>query len=425
MGLRDDVLSVINFSIEKVLPDRAVKDAIRKENLEEVENLYLVAMGKAAWRMAKAARDLLGEKIKRGVVITKYGHSLGEIEGVEVYEAGHPVPDENTISSTKKAIELASSLGENDRLLFLVSGGGSALFEYPIEGVSLDDLRKVNELLLRSGADIVEINMVRKHISKVKGGRFAEIAYPAFIYTLALSDVLGDRLDSIASGPAYPDETTYEDALRVIEKYNLMDEIPSSVREVILKGVKGEIPETPKKLDNVESVIIGSVSLVCKYAIERARELGYRTLFLTSTLNCEASEAGRFLAEILKEIGRSSNPVSPPCMIILGGETIVHVRGNGKGGRCQELALSASISIKGMDKVVIAAAGTDGTDGPTDAAGGIVDGDSFNRMLSKGVDPENYLANNDSYNALKASGDLIITGPTGTNVNDLIIGAVI
>ncbi len=425
MGLREDVLSVINFSIEKVLPDRAVKDAIRRENLEEVENLYLVAIGKAAWRMAKAAKDLLGERIKRGVVITKYGHSLGEIEGVEVYEAGHPVPDENTISSTKKAIELASSLGEDDRLLFLVSGGGSALFEYPIEGVSLDDLKKVNELLLRSGADIVEINTVRKHISKVKGGRFAEIAYPAFIYTLALSDVLGDRLDSIASGPAYPDETTYEDALRVIEKYNLMDEIPSSVREVILKGVKGEIPETPKKLDNVESVIIGSVSLVCKHAIEKARELGYKTLFLTSTLNCEASEAGRFLAEILKEIRRSSNPVSPPCMIILGGETIVHVRGNGKGGRCQELALSASISIRGMDKTVIAAAGTDGTDGPTDAAGGIVDGDSFNRMLSNGIDPEKYLANNDSYNALKASGDLIMTGPTGTNVNDLIIGAII
>ncbi len=425
MGLREDVLSVINFSIEKVLPDRAVKDAIKRENIDKVENLYLVAIGKAAWRMAKAAKDLLGERIKRGVVITKYGHSLGEIEGVEVYEAGHPVPDENTISSTKKAIELASSLGEDDRLLFLVSGGGSALFEYPIEGVSLDDLKKVNELLLRSGADIVEINTVRKHISKVKGGRFAEIAYPAFIYTLALSDVLGDRLDSIASGPAYPDETTYEDALRVIEKYNLMDEIPSSVREVILKGVKGEIPETPKKLDNVESVIIGSVSLVCKHAIEKARELGYKTLFLTSTLNCEASEAGRFLAEILKEIRRSSNPVSPPCMIILGGETIVHVRGNGKGGRCQELALSASISIRGMDKTVIAAAGTDGTDGPTDAAGGIVDGDSFNRMLSNGIDPEKYLANNDSYNALKASGDLIMTGPTGTNVNDLIIGAII
>ncbi len=425
MGLREDVLSVINFSIEKVLPDRAVKDAIRRENLEEVENLYLVAIGKAAWRMAKAAKDLLGERIRRGVVITKYGHSLGEIEGIEIYEAGHPVPDENTISSTRRAIELASSLGEDDRLLFLVSGGGSALFEYPMEGISLDDLRKVNELLLRSGADIVEINSVRKHISKVKGGRFAEIAYPAFIYTLALSDVLGDRLDSIASGPAYPDETTYKDALRVIEKYNLMDEIPSSVREVILRGVKGEIPETPKKLDNVKSVIIGSVSLVCKYAIEKARELGYKTLFLTSTLNCEASEAGRFLAEILKEIRRSSNPVSPPCMIILGGETVVHVKGSGKGGRCQELALSASISIRGMDKTVIAAAGTDGTDGPTDAAGGIVDGDSFNRMLSNGIDPEKYLANNDSYNALKASGDLIMTGPTGTNVNDLIIGAII
>ncbi len=425
MNLREDVLDVISFAIERVLPDRAVKDAILREGLGKLKNVGLVAIGKAAWRMAKAAKEALGEVLKWGIVITKYKHSLGEIEGVEIYEAGHPIPDENTLYATKRVLEKVSSLKEGDNLLFLVSGGGSALFEYPLEGISLEDLKRVNELLLKSGADIVEMNTVRKHISAVKGGRFAKAVYPAFIYSLILSDVLGDRLDSIASGPAYPDETTYADALKVIDKYGLRDKMPSSVLNILERGVSGEVDETPKRLDNVKSVIIGSVSLACRYAIERAKFLGYNTLFLTSTLNCEASEAGRFIAEILKEIKRSSNPISPPCMIVLGGETVVHVRGNGKGGRSQELALSSAISLRGERGVVVAAVGTDGTDGPTDAAGGMVDGESFERMLLNGVDPERALLDNDSYNALKASGDLIITGPTGTNVNDIVIGAVI
>lgn len=424
MDLRRDLFDIVNFAINKVLPDKAVEEAIDREGIEKLDNLYLVAIGKAAWRMAKAAKERLGSKIKGGVVITKYKHSLGDIDGLEVYEAGHPIPDENTLISTKRALELASGLKEDDNLLFLVSGGGSALFELPFEGISLEDLRKVNELLLKSGADIVEMNTVRKHISKVKGGRFAQAVYPAFIYSLILSDVLGDRLDSIASGPAYPDETTYNDALRVIDRYSLRDKMPPSVMEILDRGAKGEIPDTPKGLSNVKSLIIGSVNLACRYAIERAKELGYNALFLTSTLNCEASEAGRFIAEILKEVKRSSNPISPPCVIVLGGETVVHVKGSGKGGRAQELALSTAIAIRGERGIALISVGTDGTDGPTDAAGGLVDGESFYRMLSRGVDPEKALLNNDSYNALMVSGDLIITGPTGTNVNDLIIGAV-
>lgn len=425
MRLREDIVEVIRFAIERVLPDRAVLEALDREGIDKLDNLYLVAIGKAAWRMAKAAKDRLKDKIKKGIVITKYGHSLGDIEGLEIYEAGHPVPDENTLSSTERAIELARSLKEGDNLLFLVSGGGSALFELPLEGVSLEDLRRLNELLLKSGADIVEMNTVRKHISMVKGGRFAQMTSPAFIYSLILSDVLGDRLDSIASGPAHPDETTYADALKVLDKYGLRDRVSPSVLRILEMGLNGEVPETPKTLDNVKSVIIGSVSLACKYAVERAKDLGYNTLFLTSTLNCEASEAGRFMAEILKEVKRSSNPIKPPCMIVLGGEPVVHVRGSGRGGRSQELALSVAIAIRGEEGIALASVGTDGTDGPTDAAGGIVDGKSFYRMLSKGIDPEEALLNNDSYNALKASGDLVITGPTGTNVNDVIVGAVI
>ncbi|MBC7331250.1 MAG: glycerate kinase [Synergistetes bacterium] len=425
VDLRKDLFEVVNFAIKRVLPEESVKNVIERECIDELDNLYLVAIGKAAWRMAKAAKEKLGSKIKGGVVITKYKHSLGEIEGLEIFEAGHPLPDENTLKATGKAVELVSSLGKEDKILFLVSGGGSALFELPMEGISLEDLKTVNELLLKSGADIVEMNTVRKHISKVKGGRFAQLAFPAYVYSLILSDVLGDRLDSIASGPAYPDETTYEDALRVIEKYALYEKMPPSVIEVLERGRRGEIPETPKELLNVKSVIIGSVSLACRYAVERAKELGYNTLFLTSTLSCEASEAGRFIAEILKEVKRSSNPIAPPCMIVLGGETVVHVKGNGKGGRAQELALSVAIAIRGENRIALISAGTDGTDGPTDAAGGLVDGESFNRMVSQGVNPEEALSNNDSYNALKASGDLVITGPTGTNVNDIIVGAVI
>jgi len=314
--------------------------------------------------------------------------------------------------ATKRALELTNSLKEDDIVLFLISGGGSALFEMPVDGVSLEDIQKLTEALLKSGANIVEINTVRKHLSKVKGGRFAQHVYPAKIVSLVLSDVLGNRLDSIASGPAYPDGTTSQQAIDVLRKYNIM------VSEKILNALA---QETPKELSNVETFIIGSVKVACENAEKFASQLGYNTFVLTTTLDCEAKEAGKFLASIAKEIKNSDRPVKKPAAIILGGETVVKVKGSGKGGRNQELALSFALAIEGLENIVLCSFGTDGTDGPTDAAGGIVDGQTAQKIRKAGLSPESFLENNDSYNALKIAGDLLITGPTGTNVNDLIV----
>ncbi|MDY6895861.1 MAG: glycerate kinase, partial [Thermotogota bacterium] len=393
---------------DSVLPEKAVQQELEKISLED--NIHIVAIGKAAWRMAKAAKDFLKDKVKDGIVITKYGHSRGTIESLQIYEAGHPIPDENTIKSTKKVIELVQNLGEGDVVLFLVSGGGSALFELPVEDVTLEDIKNVTDMLLKSGANIVEINTVRKHLSRVKGGNFAKLVEPAKIYSLVLSDVLGDRLDSIASGPAYPDSTTLVDVEKIIKKYDL------KLSEKILRVLKNE---TPKHLNNVETRIIGSVTKVCESAAKIAQSLGYNTMILTTTLDCEAKEAGSFLAAIAREEKERERPLKIPCAVILGGETIVHVRGKGKGGRNQELVLSAARGIKGYQEVLIASVGTDGTDGPTDAAGGIVDGETINRLQEKGIDVEKVLNDNDSYHALQSIDGLVITGPTGTNVNDL------
>jgi len=407
-NLREDAFKIINKSIESILPDKAVKEEVEKLNLSG--NVYLVAIGKAAWRMAKAAKDFLKDKIEEGIVITKYGHSQGQIEGLKIYEAGHPVPDENTIKATEKVVELVKKLNEKDTLLFLVSGGGSALFELPVEEISLEDLKRTTDLLLKSGANIVEINTIRKHLSQVKGGKFAKLVEPAKIYSLVLSDVLGDRLDSIASGPAYPDSTTVQDVERIVEKYRL------NLPEHVINALKNE---TPKDLNNVETRIVGSVSKVCENAQEVAKSLGYNTLILTTTLDCEAKEAGSFLASIAKEVKEKNRPLEKPCCIILGGETVVHVRGRGIGGRNQELALSAARGILNYEDVVIVSVGTDGTDGPTDAAGGIVDGMTVRRLAEKGINIEDVIDNNDSYHALQSIDGLVITGPTGTNVNDL------
>jgi hydroxypyruvate reductase len=407
-NLREDAFRIIKSSIDSVLPEKAIQQEL--ENLSLDDNIHIVSIGKAAWRMAKAAKEFLKNKVKDGIVITKYGHSQGDIGGLQIYEAGHPIPDENTIKSTKKAIELVENLREDDVVLFLVSGGGSALFELPVEGVTLEDIKNVTDMLLKSGANIVEINTVRKHLSRVKGGNFAKLVEPAKIYSLVLSDVLGDRLDSIASGPAYPDSTTIKDVEKIIKKYDLQ------LSEKILQALKNE---TPKHLNNVETRIIGSVAKVCESAAKIAQHLGYNTIILTTTLDCEAKEAGSFLASIVREEKEKERPLNTPCAIILGGETVVHVRGKGKGGRNQELVLSAARGIKGYQEVLIASVGTDGTDGPTDAAGGIVDGETVNRLQGKGIDVENVLNNNDSYHALQSIDGLVITGPTGTNVNDL------
>jgi len=411
--LKSDLSKIIAGVISSALPDTAVKEKI-DEILKQrpLNDIVLVAIGKAAWRMASAAKEVLGDRISKGIVITKYSHSEGDIEGIEIYEAGHPVPDENTILATKRALEMTSNLSSNQIVLFLISGGGSALFELPKDGITLAEMQDMTNQLLKSGASIVEVNTVRKHLSAVKGGRFAQHVAPANVISLVLSDVLGDRLDSIASGPAYPDSSTSQQALEIVARYNI--QLSKEALEVL-----GE--ETPKKLDNVESYIIGSVKIACEKAQELAEEMGYNTLLLTTSLDCEAREAGRMFGSIAREIKSYDRPIKKPCAIIAGGETVVHVKGNGKGGRNQEIALSFALSTEGLDGVALCSVGTDGTDGPTDAAGGIVDGQSAQKIRQAGYSPEELLENNVSYTALKIANDLFITGPTGTNVNDMFI----
>ena len=410
MSIREDVLKIIDEAIKAVYPENAVKKALK--NLEGDGRIKVAAIGKAAWRMANAASESLKGRISEGIVITKYGHSMGDIEGFRIFEAGHPVPDKNTIEATSRALDMVKDLREEDLLLFLVSGGGSSLFELPTENVELNDLINITDQLLKSGAPILEINTVRKHLSRVKGGRFAEIVKPAKILCLVLSDVIGDRLDTIASGPACPDFTTSQDALRIIQNYDI------KLSPAALYALR---KETPKSLENVDIKTIGSIFITCEAAKRTAEKLGYNSIILTTTLDCEAREAGAFLSAIARELVAMDQPVKRPCAIILGGETIVQVKGKGLGGRNQELALSAARGIEGLDNVVIASVATDGTDGPTDAAGGIVDGETMMRLGEKSIDVEEALSNNDSYHALESVGDILKTGPTGTNVNDLIM----
>lgn len=414
--IRDDARTAVLEAIDAVLPEKTVQKALEKKEfrrrVESGGKLVLVAIGKASWRMARAAADSLGGRLDGGVVVTKYGHSMGPIPGLEICEAGHPVPDKNTLSGTEKALEKVAHLSQNDTVIFLVSGGGSALFEKPREGVSLEDIADVTDQLLASGADIVEINMIRKRLSSVKGGRFARIAAPARVFAVVLSDVLGDRLDSIASGPAHPDGTTTAEALQVVEKYGLR------LNPGLLDALR---EETPKELSNVTTVITGSVTALCSAAASAVERLGYRPLLLATTLDCEAREAGAFIASMAREIRASGNPLYPPCAVIVGGETVVHLRGKGKGGRNQELALSAALGIRGLSDVAIISVGSDGTDGPTDAAGGLVDGTTLETLQGLGMDAEAFLADNDSYHVLDACGGLVRTGPTGTNVNDVAI----
>ncbi len=408
--LRSDALYIVQKAIESVLPEEAVESALKDFHTEG--KVILIAIGKAAWRMTLAAKKVLGTRIEDGIVITKYNNSQGNIEGLEIWEAGHPIPDENSMKATNCALKKVKNLTEKDMVLFLVSGGGSALFEQPLPGVSLNDLTTIYDQLLKSGADIVETNTIRKHLSSVKGGRFAQLIHPAKVYTLALLDVLGDHLDAIASGPAYPDSSTSDQALEIIKKYDLS--ITDNIKDVLRI-------ETPQNLDNEETKIIGSVKQVCNNAALIAKEKGYIPLILTTTLNCEAKHAGKFIASIAREIKSFKTPMKTPCAVIIGGETVVNVKGDGKGGRNQELVLSAASGISDLENVVVISVGTDGSDGSTDAAGGMVDCTTCKRIQKEEIDINKELKNNNSYYVLDKVGDLIKTGPTGINVNDLTI----
>ena len=404
-NLRKDADRIIDRAIKESLPDSAVKKALQ-EFPETKGKVVLIAVGKAAWQMADAAYGFLGERITSGVVVTKYDHSKGRIGNLEIYEGGHPVPDENSYRGTSAAIKAVEGLGEEDIVLFLVSGGGSALFEKPL--IPSSDMARLTSELLASGASITEMNTIRKRMSAVKGGKFALLCKPAKVFSIVLSDIIGDPLDMIASGPAYPDSSTREEAEAIAEAYGLTltDEMKKLLAE-----------ETPKSLDNVETHVTGSVRELCASASRAAEELGYKSFVITSYLSCIAREAGVMMADIAMHNKDSKESLA----FIMGGETVVKLTGKGKGGRNQELALSAAPLLSSVENAAVFSVGSDGTDGPTDAAGGYVDSDTLSILKAKGIDVQKVLEDNDAYHALEKCGGLVITGPTGTNVNDVSV----
>ena len=405
--LRADADAILNASIAAVQPDEAVKRALTGQVFPG--RIVLVAAGKAAWQMAKAASDYLGDRIDSGVVVTMYGHVMGPLGNFDCREAGHPVPDDNSFSATQAALDLVSGLTPQDTVLFLLSGGGSALFEKPL--VPGEVLQDITGQLLACGADIVEINTIRKRLSAVKGGRFAECCAPAQVFSIVLSDILGDPLDMIASGPAVPDTTTCAQAEAIARKYNLRltEEAAALLRT-----------ETPKELTNVTTQITGSVRELCAAAAAECEKLGYEPILLTDLLSCQAKEAGSFLGTILRTHCGSGKKLA----FLAGGETVVQLTGHGKGGRNQELALAAAPALEGLPGVCVFSVGSDGTDGPTDAAGGYVDGQSNAELTAKGLSVFEVLKENDAYHALERIGGLIVTSPTGTNVNDVAVALV-
>jgi glycerate-2-kinase len=419
---------------EKIIASKLIlKNNILRVNeysfdLRKIKNIYVVGGGKASGTMAEAVEQILNRRITEGFVNVPHGNNQ-VTRVIRLHEASHPVPDESGVEGTKRMLTIAEKAEKDDLVICLISGGGSSLMPLPRDGISVDDKREVTDALLKCGATINEINTVRKHISEFKGGWLAKKAYPATILNLILSDVLGDPLDFIASGPTVPDSTTFSDAIRVLEKYNLWNRVPESIRKVLSDGKKGVIPETPKAGDEafkkVYNVVIGNCRYASLAASSALKSAGLNTLLLTSLLEGEARHVGTALASIAREILVSGNPVKKPAAIVAGGETTVAVVGKGKGGRNQEIALAAAIKLSGLDGVVVASFSTDGIDGPTDAAGAIVDGKTLSRAQKIGLSAEEFLANNDSYDYFSKLNDLLFTGSTGTNVNDVSVIVVV
>jgi glycerate 2-kinase len=405
--MRKDVLEIGIKAIEKMHPELLLTKHLHDLNV--TGNLYILAIGKAAWTMANAVYKKYGNQINGGIVITKYHHSEGKIGNLEIREAGHPYPDENSLKATSEVLGFAKDLDESDTLILLISGGASALFELPFTGIDLRDIISMSKKLMNSGASIHELNTVRKHLSAVKGGRLAEIIQPARIISFVLSDVIGDDLDVIASGSVHLDNSTSDDALEILQKYKI--EISDSINEAIQT-------ETPKQLPKIETSIIGNVSDLCEKAVEISQQKGYKPIIIDKAIEGDVKQTAAKLFENLKKFRNQGNV---PCALIMGGEPVVSMTGRGKGGRNQHLALLMAKKLSGIDNVAFLALASDGTDGPTDAAGGLIDGTSWQRIKEVGIAPDIALKNYDSYNALKAVGDLVITGPTGTNVNDLML----
>lgn len=395
--------------------------------LKDFKNIYVVGAGKGVSLMAKAIEETVGDHLTSGVVVTKYGHAA-RLKKIREIEAGHPLPDMNGARGASEILKLARSAGKDDLVICLLTGGASALLPAPAQGINLTEKKKLTGLLIKSGASIDEINAVRKHISSIKGGRLLEAANPARLITLVISDVVGDSLSTIASGPTAPDTTAYSDAIEVLNKYGLIKKTPPSIISLLKKGERGDIKETPKPgarfFKKCDNLIISSNRSALGAASSKARALGFNTIILTSQLCGNTREAARFFISILKEIKKTGNPVRPPACLLMGGETTLKVAGKGVGGRNQEFALVSAIELSGTEGITVLSAGTDGTDGPTEAAGAFADSLTLRRAEAKGLWAKQYLENNDSYSFFNASGGLFITGPTGTNVMDVVVGVV-
>jgi len=435
MKLKEDARQIFTAAIDAVKPNRLMANQVKIEgeqmrirdfslHLSEFRNIYVVGAGKASALMAQELEKLLGERITAGAVVVKYGYSV-PCRKIRIYEGGHPIIDENGLKGSEAVLEIVRQAGEKDLVLGLISGGGSALLEKLPDGIALADLQRTFQLLLESGATIEEINAVRKHLSLTKGGQLARAIYPATGVSLILSDVIGDPLEAIASGPMAPDTTTFADAWQVISKYSLTDKLPAPVAQYLRKGLCGEAPETLKPGDPIfekmTNIILGNNLLALRAAEDTAKKLGYHTLILSSRMEGEAREVGKVLAAIAKEELATQQPLPRPACLLMGGETTVTIRGKGKGGRNQELVLAALISMKAVTgSYLIASVGTDGTDGPTDAAGGWCYPEIWKKALDQELKPEQFLLNNDSYHFLQEVDGLIRTGPTGTNVMDIM-----
>jgi len=420
--------------LKAVDPEEAVKSHVRliqnrlqvgecSYPLDSFERIIVTGFGKATAPMAKALEDILGDRITQGWITVKYGHGV-PLKKVRIMEAGHPVPDEAGLQATRFILDRLKKCTAKDLVLCAFSGGGSALSPAPASPLDLGEKQKTTRLLLECGATIFELNTIRKHLSVCKGGQLARTAYPASVVSLFLSDVVGDPLDVIASGPTVPDPSTFSDCISIVEKYGLSKKLPLRVLKMLQDGAGGLIEETPKPGDAVFdksfNLVVGNNRTALLASSRKAKQMGYNTLILSSYLQGEAGDVAQVLTAIGREIAASSNPVAPPACILAGGETTVTVRGSGKGGRNQQLALAAAIAIQGRPRIALLSAGTDGSDGPTDAAGAFVDGNTCREAIKKGINPEEHLLNNDSYNFFKALDYLFITGPTRTNVMDLI-----
>lgn len=431
---REALEHILRAGLDAVDPQRAVRRHVHRKgeelsvgdrsyDLDHFRRILLVGAGKATAPMAKALEDILGEHLSEGWIIVKYGYGM-PLEKMHTMEAGHPIPDEAGLEATELLLGQLSKCTEEDLIICAFSGGGSALLPAPSPPIRLQEKQETTRLLLESGATINEINAIRKHLSRSKGGWLAKTAYPGTVVSLMLSDVIGDRLDVIASGPTVPDESTFEDCLTIIERHDLGDKLPQEVVDYLKQGVLGKVPETPKQQDpafaRVQNLIVGNNRGALQAAQEEATSLGYESMILSSQIEGEAREVGQVFAAIGKEICQAGLPLSPPACILAGGETTVTIHGKGKGGRNQELALACAISIDGWERISLLSAGTDGTDGPTDAAGAMVSGLTCQAARNAGLDPYAYLASNDSYSFFESLGGLVKTGPTRTNVMDVI-----